>query len=520
MENLQSSTTEKLFSDSDLPPRTGPAARLVEQAKAKPRFKPINRDQLIMRTIDIERLVEADHPVRAIWEMLGQMDLSEFDERIRAVEGRAGQATLSPRLLASLWIYGYSEGISSARELARLCEYEPGCQWLTAMGTVNHHTLSDFRVESKKALDGVFTQVLGVLSAAGLVELKQVMQDGTKVKANAGKDTFRREERLRQHLQLAEKQIEAMGDPRSDAISQRVAKAQQRAAKEQKQRLEEAMAELQKVRQGKTAKQAGEARISTTDPQARVMKNGSGGYEPSYNVQIATDAAPGVIIDVMAVQDANDWDQLAPAMERLAATVGTPEQIIVDAGYTGRENIEAMSDKQIEMIGPVPAPAANRHHYRKRGITADFEADAFKFDPGANHYLCPTGKILRPTTKERHAGRVKWKYQARPSDCQICPFRDQCCPKTRSRRITRSEDSDRVKAFQAKMQTEEAKQLYRRRPQIAEFANAWIKDKLGLRQFRLRGLFKVQTECVWAVLTYNIQQWIRLSWRERLAPAL
>lgn len=494
-------------------------ARLAEPTRPRPRYKPINRDQLIMRTVDIERLVEVDHPVRAIWQMMGQVDLNEFEERVRAVEGRAGQATLSPRLLASLWIYGYSEGISSARELARRCEYDPACQWLTAMGTVNHHTLSDFRVESKPALDGVFAQVLGVMSAAGLVELKQVMQDGTKVKANAGKDTFRREERLRQHLQLAEKQIESMGDPRSDAISQRVAKAQERAAKEQKQRLEQAMAELQKVRQGKTAEAAREARISTTDPQARVMKNGSGGFEPSYNVQIATDAAHGVIVDVLAVQDANDEDQLVPAVERLAATVGTPGQLIVDAGYTRRENIEAMADKQIEMIGPVPAPAVDRHNYAKRGIGADFQVDVFKFDEAVNQYVCPTGKILRPTTKERYAGRVKWKYQARPSDCQTCPFRDQCCPKTRSRRITRSEDSERVKAFQAKMQTDEAKQIYRRRPQVAEFANAWIKDKLGLRQFRLRGLLKIQTECLWAGLTYNIQQWIRLCWREQLVPA-
>jgi hypothetical protein len=426
---------------------------------------------------------------------------------------------LSPRLLASLWIYGYSEGISSARELARLCEHDPACQWLTAMSPVNHHTLSDFRVESKKALDGVFIQVLGVLSAEGLVELKQVTQDGTKVKANAGKDTFRREERLRQHLKLAEKQIEAMGDPRSDAISQRVAKAQERAAKEQKQRLEQAIQELQKVRQGKTAEEAQAARVSMTDPEARVMKNSDGGYEPAYNVQIATDATHGIIVDVAAVQDGNDWDQLIPAVERMEATVGTPGQMIVDAGYTRRANIEAIADKQIEMIGPVPPATTDRHHYEKRGIGEEFEVAAFRFDEAANHYVCPTGKILRLTTKQRHAGRVKWKYQARPSDCQICPFRDQCCPKTRSRRITRSEDSERVKAFHAKMQTEEAKQIYRRRPQVAEFVNAWIKDKVGLRQFRLRGLVKVQIECLWAGLTYNIQQWIRLSWRQRFAPA-
>jgi transposase len=519
MDNSRTTTTEGLFAEADCPMRSEKETTLREQPRPRPRFKPINRDQFIMRTVDIERLVEADHPVRAIWEMLGQVDLSAFEENIGAVEGRAGQATVSPRLLASLWVYAYSEGISSARELSRMCEYDPACQWLTAMGAVNHHTLSDFRVESKTALDRVFIQVLGVMSAEGLVELKQVMQDGTKVKANAGKDTFRREERLRQHLKLAERQIEAMGDPRSDAISQRVAKAQERAAKEQKQRLDQAMKELQKVRQGKTAEQAREARISTTDPEARVMKNSAGGYEPAYNVQIATDATHGVIVDVVAVQDGNDWAQLIPAVERLESTVGTPEQMIVDAGYTRRENIEAIADKRIEMIGPVPPPAADQHHYDKRGIGKEFEVDAFKFDEAANHYVCPTGKTLRLTTKQRHAGRVKWKYQARPSDCQTCPFRDQCCPKTRSRRITRSEDSERVKAFQAKMQTEEAKQIYRRRPQVAEFVNAWIKDKVGLRQFRLRGLVKVQIECLWAGLTYNIQQWIRLSWRQRFASA-
>ena len=249
------------------------------------------------------------------------------------------------------------------------------------------------------------------------------------------------------------------------------------------------------------------------------MKNSSGGYEPAYNVQISTDAAHSVIVDVAAVQDCNDWDQLMPAVERVEATLGTPQQIIVDAGYTRRENIEAIADTPIEMIGPVPAPAADQHQYAKRGIGADFEAEAFKFDAAANHYVCPTGKILKVTTKQRHAGRVKWKYQARPSDCQACPFRDQCCPKTRSRRLTRSEDSATVKAFHAKMRTEEAKQIYRRRPQVAEFVNAWIKDKLRLRQFRLRGLVKVQAECLWVSLTYNIQQWIRLSWRKRFAVA-
>src|SRR6478672_9196180 len=156
----------------------------MPSAPARPRLKPINRQQLLMRSINVEQLIEADHPARAIWEMLGQVDLSRFEQGIRAVDGRAGQATVSRRLLAALWIYSYSEGVSSARELSRMCEYEPACQWLTGMETINHHTLSDFRVDHKDGLDRLFIQILGLLSAEGLVELKQVTQDGTKIKAN------------------------------------------------------------------------------------------------------------------------------------------------------------------------------------------------------------------------------------------------------------------------------------------------------------------------------------------------
>jgi len=486
---------------------------------AKPRFKPINRQQLMMRPVDVERLVGEDHPVRAIWEMLGQVELGGFEQGIQAVEGRAGQARLSPRLLASLWVYAYSEGISSARELSRMTEYEPGCQWLTGMATVNHHTLSDFRVGFKDGLDGLFIQILGLLSADGLIELKQVMQDGTKIKANAGKDTFRREERLREHLRLAEKQIQEMGDPRSDAISQRVFRAQERALKEKKEKLELALRELKKVRQSKSEKEKIEARVSTSDPEARIMKNGDGGDAPGYNVQISTDAAHGIIVDMEVVQGASDWDQLIPAVDRIEKTCGTVNQVIADAGYTSRENIEAMVERQVDLIGPVPDKSACPQRYDERGIGEQFHTEAFRYDEEANHYVCPEGKILRLTTKERHAGRIKFKYQARPSDCQSCRFRDQCCPKSRSRRMTRSQDSETVKSFIAKMNTEEAKQIYRKRSQVAEFVNAWIKEKLGLRQFKLRGLMKVRTECLWAGLTYNIQQWIRLCWRKQLAKA-
>ena len=156
---------------------------MVVQEPAK-RLKPIDRRQCYWGAIDMEKLIAEDHPARGIWAMVNQLDLTALEAKIKAIEGRAGQSSLDPRLLIALWIYGYSEGINSARELSRMCDYEPGCQWLTAMQSVNYHTLSDFRVDHKKELDRIFVQVLGLLSAEGLIEMKRITQDGTKVRAS------------------------------------------------------------------------------------------------------------------------------------------------------------------------------------------------------------------------------------------------------------------------------------------------------------------------------------------------
>ena len=101
--------------------------------KGEPRLQAVNRQQMVFRTVDVERLIEDDHPARAIWELVGKLDLSSFHQAISAVEGVAGRPALDPQLLISLWIYAYSEGVSSAREVARLCEYHPAYQWLTGL---------------------------------------------------------------------------------------------------------------------------------------------------------------------------------------------------------------------------------------------------------------------------------------------------------------------------------------------------------------------------------------------------
>ncbi len=172
---------------------SGAPPQAAAQAPApRARIKPVDRSQLMMRPVDVERLVEEDHPARAIWEFVGQLDLSGYEQPIEAVEGVAGRPVWDPRLLISLWIYAYSRGMGSAREIHRRLDYDPAFQWLAGLEVINNHTLSDFRVAYDHPMTELFVNSLGVMSAEGLVSLERVMHDGTKIRACAGADSFRR----------------------------------------------------------------------------------------------------------------------------------------------------------------------------------------------------------------------------------------------------------------------------------------------------------------------------------------
>jgi len=496
-----------------------PEPPAVAASPVQPRVKPVDRSQLTWQMLDVERLIEPDHAARAIWELVGRLKLDGFYAPIEAVEGSAGRTPWDPRLLVSLWIYAYSRGISSAREIARRCTYEPAFQWLCGLGEINHHTLSDFRVDHDASLRELFVQVLGVLSAEGLVSLERVMHDGTRIKAFAGADSFRREERLKEHLKAARKQVEAMGDPREEQPPRKRA-AQERVLRQRQQRLEQALEEVQKVREAKRPQDKEQARASESDPQARIMKQSNGGYAPSYNVQLSTEASHRIIVGTAVTQSRSDYGELIGAVLRVEQNLGRkPSQMVVDGGFTSRENIAAMADQGVDLIGSLGKES--QHPGRRRGVAEEFYPEKFIYDAQQDIFRCPAGEILRHKGRDFRRAVVSHQYRARTEICRACEFRSKCCPGNvhHGRSLIRTEHPPSIRRFSEKMQTQQAKNIYRQRGAVAEFPNAWIKDKLGLRQFRLRGLVKVGLEVLWAALTYNIQQWIRLSWRTKLALA-
>jgi transposase len=489
---------------------------------AEARLKVVDRTQLLLRTVDVERLIGEDHPARAIWEFVGQLDLSGYTEQVRSVAGTAGRPAFDPQLLVSLWVYSYSRGVSSARAIERLCEYDPAYQWLTGMEGISAHTLSDFRVDHAETLQELFVQTLGLLSAEGLVTLERVMVDGTKVRASASSGGFRRKPRIEEHLKKAREAVEELDAQTEEECSRQMQGARVRARRERKERLESAVEEFDKLKASKSRVN----RVSTTDPEARLMKQPDGGTAPSYNVQVSTDAEHSVIVDIGVTQSGSDYQQLTPAIDRVEKNVDrAPKQVVVDGGYISSANIVEMAKSEIDLVGPKPlskTPESNRRKsYQRRGVSPEYEAPKFDYDETTNTYVCPQGKRLGYDAKYEQKGSIHYRYKASEQDCQTCPAKAQCCPRTQhGRAIERLESLPEIAAFRQKMQTDEAKAIYRTRSQVAEFPNLWIKAKFGLRQFSVRGVAKVWTESVWAALTYDIQQWIRLCWRPKLVSQL
>src|ERR1700720_410802 len=214
---------ENLLELPEQPPRPADQAEPAGECK----LRLVKRDQLTMAQIDVEHLIEEQHAARGIWEVTQGLDLSRYETAIRTRKGEVGRAAWPPQLLVAVWLYGYSRGVTSARELERQMEYEPGLLWLSGMEVINHHTLSDFRIEHGEALTDLFAQMLVVLADGGLVTMRLVAHDGTKIRARAGVDSFRREATLREKLEQARQLVEQ--DPQAEGGSQRQQAAQRRA---------------------------------------------------------------------------------------------------------------------------------------------------------------------------------------------------------------------------------------------------------------------------------------------------
>jgi transposase len=329
-----------------------------------PRLREPARDQIELRSVDIDSLIGAEHPARVIWGYVETLDLSELEDRIKAREHRPGHPPAAPRLLLGLWLYATSKGIGSARALAGLCKSDDVYRWICGGVSMNHHSLGDFRVGCGDLLDRLLSEHLAALANARLVDLERLVQDGVKIRANAGAGSFRREATLDRQLALAQAVVEELkretdADPAGS--NQRIRAAKERAARERSERVQAAkaaLAEIKRKRQeldhkGGNGKKPKEPRASTTDPQARVMKMADAGFRPAYNVQVLSPAGETIVAGIKVENTGSDRGLMRPMVEDWATRKGRyPKRHLVDGGFCSAEDIEWAHRQGIEVYCP------------------------------------------------------------------------------------------------------------------------------------------------------------------------
>lgn len=427
----------------------------MEQEQGAVRLRLPERHQLSWIAECLDDIVEADHEVRLVMGVVEKLNLSEFYKPIKARAGVSGRDATDPRLLVGLWLYACIRGFGSARELVRQCEESAPFRWLCGGVTVNHRLLSEFRVDRAEALDKLFTQVLALLVAKKVLKVSRVSQDGVRVRVSAGSKSFRRQGRLRELLEKAQKHVELLrkqvDSPDHEALSKQQKAARKRAADDKLQRVQAALEQLPELeqRQAETERRAGqgkygqkvrkrEVRVSTTDAEARVMKMPNGGYNPAVNVQLATDTESRVIVGVEVSNQGSDSSGLSePMRQQVEQRTGQKvKQHLMDGGYLRNEDLEQAYADGVELFVP-PKPARNP---------------------------CRQGHELDP----------------------------------------KAGDSEAILDWKQRMSSEQGKEIYKQRASTSETVNADLRTYRGLSPIMVRGLAKAKSVALWCALAYNV----------------
>jgi transposase len=358
-------------------PEAAALARPDPDRDVQPRLHSPDRQRILSPKI-IDELLEADHPARAVWSYVERLDLTPLYDRIRARGRVAGRPAIDPRLLVALWLYATLSGFTSARELADLCTRHDAFRWLAGGVSVNYHTLADFRTDHPAFLEQLLKQSVEVLRQQGLIDLDRIAQDGMRVRAGAGAASFHRRETLERLLEEARAELQDLrqklaGNATHPASTQGVAAGDSpvgepdlspreaaaiRHAEGRVERVEQALERMPEMEAKIKPGEKKEARVSTTDPQATVMKMADGGFRPAYNVEYATTCDGQVVVGVDVVTVGSDQGQMPPMLDQIEDRFQRrPKAVLVDGGFVNLEDIEEVqSGGRCEVFAPVAKP--------------------------------------------------------------------------------------------------------------------------------------------------------------------
>lgn len=336
------------------------------------------RGQIEVKWSAVDGDLPAEHLARTLDAVVGSLDLAPFLACAKSTEGVAGRPILSPRMMLVLWLYAIIDGVGSAMAIERLTTAHIAYRWIVGDLRPSHDVISRFRVHQGEAFSAVLSEVLARLLEAGLLDLDVVGQDGTRLRASAGAPSFRSAPALHDCREHARLHLQAVLSQQNDPELSPTAKATRLAkARDYVARVEGAIQALATLPEDKK----GEPRASTTDPDARVMKMGDGGFRPAYNVQFAVagseQGGPRTIVGVQLTNLGSDMGSLTPMADDVEKRTGErPKKVLADTGHFNLKDMAECKKKGTTPIVPPPRPRKKDGQSEKDRLTVDEWRDA------------------------------------------------------------------------------------------------------------------------------------------------
>ena len=507
------------------------------------RFKDYNQNQTILLPYSFDDLIPGKHPVRVIDQVVDSLNI----QPLLKAYSKEGNPGYHPKMLLKVMLYGYMTNIYSSRKIELALRENINFMWLSSMTIVDHNTINRFRSDKlKDSFKEIFKQVVLMLANEGLVTLKNIYTDGTKIEAQAGRYTFvwgnsiktnktkmlTQLEELWKYAQSIDNDDEPNPEPTEfkeiskEVIQKTVAKIDAKLSGNDK-ASSKAKAKLRYIKNNFVANLEKYDRqeailgnrnsYSKTDTEATFMRMKedhmqNGQLKPAYNTQISTENQ--IIVNYTMHQNPTDTKTLKPHLDNFEQTYGEEifnqlQTITADAGYGSEENYDALEDKGITAYVKYNTFEKEQDkNYQKKH--KPFSKENLYYNQEEDYYVCPMGQKMHKTHQSQKTTEAGYKqnlshYQAQ--NCQGCPLRSQCFKAKGNRSIERNHNLERHKQKTRELLLSEIGiQKRKQRSADVEPVFAQLKHNNGFRRFSLKGIKKVELEFGLMAIAHNLRK--------------
>ncbi len=454
-----------------------------------------DRYQRNLMPSSIEEYVTEDNPVRAYDAFIEALDFQELGMEMNPE--KVGNSEYDPRSMFKLLVYGYSYGLKSSRKLERECHHNLSFIWLMGGLKPDHKTIAEFRRRHKPSLKKILRQCAGMCLKLDLIAGNVLFVDGTKIRANAGRDRTRDRSYYEKLLAKIDKRIEELlvdcetADRTEEGACSYVRMNQELVkSRNLKDRIKEVLASSEKKQ------------INQTDPDCNLMHSVQGSHT-SYNVQSVVDDEHGLIVQAEAVGETNDARQFARQIDQANELLGSPcKAACADAGYSDVTELEKIDRQGIQVIVPSQRQALHEEE-------SPFSKSHFSYDREGDFYLCPEGHRLAYSFTSKRKGKRQYRMEDK-RNCRDCRYFGQCTKSPRGRNIIRLRNEEVKLKLEAQYETETGQEIYRRRKIRVEHPFGHIKRNLKTDSFLLRRKDGVQAELSLLATCFNMARMITI----------